>query len=67
MSDGKQAFRIRAAVPSDAEALIRLDDPDRPVYRTDFVADGSRVYLLVSEFGSSVWRIGIEGTERERR
>jgi ribosomal protein S18 acetylase RimI-like enzyme len=26
MSDGKEAFRIRAAVPSDAEALIQLDE-----------------------------------------
>jgi ribosomal protein S18 acetylase RimI-like enzyme len=26
MSDGKEAFRIRAAVPSNAEALIQLDE-----------------------------------------
>ncbi len=40
--------------------LVRLDDPDRPVHRADLAADTDRVYLLVSEFSSSVWSIPIE-------
>jgi Tol biopolymer transport system component len=43
--------------------LVRLDDPDRPVHRADLAADTDRVYLLVSEFGSSLWSIPV-GTER---
>jgi dipeptidyl aminopeptidase/acylaminoacyl peptidase len=50
-------FSIMGGAP---EELIRLDDPDRPVYRTDFVADASRIYVLVSEFGTSTWRIAVE-------
>jgi serine/threonine-protein kinase len=49
-------FSIMADAPAE---LVRLDDPDRPVYRTDFVADGSRIYLLVSQFSSGVWRIAV--------
>ena len=45
-----------------AVALVRRDDPDRPVHRADIVADTERVYLLVSEFGSSVWPIPIGAT-----
>jgi dipeptidyl aminopeptidase/acylaminoacyl peptidase len=40
--------------------VIRLDDPARPVYRTDLTADLEQVYLLVTEFSSSVWRVPIE-------
>jgi dipeptidyl aminopeptidase/acylaminoacyl peptidase len=51
-------FSIMAETPRE---LVTLDDPDRPVYRTDFVADGSRIYLLVSQFSSGVWRIAVDG------
>ncbi|MDP2619628.1 MAG: GNAT family N-acetyltransferase [Hyphomicrobiales bacterium] len=39
MSDGKQAFRIRAAVPSDAEALIRLDEWVTGMRKTEYWHD----------------------------
>jgi len=39
MSDGKQAFRIRAAVPSDAAALIRLDERVTGMRKTEYWHD----------------------------
>jgi Tol biopolymer transport system component len=54
-------FSIMADPPRE---MIRFDDPDRPVYRTDFVADDSRVYVLVSRFGSGVWRITVDDSGR---
>jgi eukaryotic-like serine/threonine-protein kinase len=41
------------------EELIRFDDPDRPVYRTDIAADRREVYVVVSHFGTSLWRIPV--------
>ncbi|HEX9582795.1 MAG TPA: protein kinase [Gemmatimonadales bacterium] len=43
------------------QELVRLDDPDYPVYRTDLSTDGKQVYLVVSDIGSSVWRIAVGG------
>jgi Tol biopolymer transport system component len=41
------------------EELVRFDDPDFPVFRTDIAADRREVYVVVSQIGSSFWRIGI--------
>jgi hypothetical protein len=38
---------------------VRFDDPDLPVFRTDIAADQYEVYVVVSRFGSSLWRIGV--------
>ena len=52
----------RFSLAGDApREMVRLDARARPVYRTDIATDGTRVYLVVSEFGGSVWRIGVEG------
>jgi serine/threonine-protein kinase len=45
-------------VPIDGEQptlVIRFDDPDRPVFRDDFVTDGDRVYFTVSNLSGGVW------------
>jgi hypothetical protein len=52
----------RFSLAGDApREMVRLDVRARPVYRTDIATDGNRVYVVVSEFGGSVWRIGVEG------
>jgi len=48
------------------EELVRFDDPDLPVYRTDIAADRYEAYVVVSQFGSSFWRIGVGEPARER-
>jgi len=52
-------FSVAGEVPRE---LVRLDDPTRPVHRADLTADSERVYLLVSEFSGSVWRIPVGTT-----
>ncbi|HSM20356.1 MAG TPA: GNAT family N-acetyltransferase [Hyphomicrobiales bacterium] len=39
MSDGKRTFRIREAAPSDAEALIRLDERVTGMRKSDYWHD----------------------------
>jgi Tol biopolymer transport system component len=47
------------------EEMVRFDDPELPVYRTDIAADRYDAYVVVSEFGSTFWRVGI-GEPRRR-
>jgi serine/threonine protein kinase len=49
----------RLATGDPPEELVRFDDPDLPVFRTDIAADRREVYVVVSTFGSGFWRIGV--------
>jgi hypothetical protein len=45
------------------EELVRFDDPAFPVFRTDLAADRHEVYVVVTTFESSFWRIGVGGPD----
>ncbi len=45
-------------VPIDGgrpEEVARFDDPDRPVFRDDFVTDGDAIYFTISDLQGALW------------